>query len=87
MPLLKQRQAVLLPRVALQPVQVQVRLLLRLLVVCLSPQSLWVSLLRRWLLLLHPLILRLGRLGRNKPARLKPEIAPLGAIFYERHFP
>jgi hypothetical protein len=79
--LLKQRQAVLLPRVALQPVQVQVRLLLRLLVVCLSPQLLWASLLRRWLLLLPPLILRLGRLGRNKPARLKPEIAPLGAIF------
>jgi hypothetical protein len=62
-------------------VQVQVRLLLRLLVVCLSPQLLWASLLRRWLLLLPPLILRLGRLGRNKPARLKPEIAPLGAIF------
>jgi hypothetical protein len=79
--LLKQRQAVLLPRVALHPVQVQVRLLLRLLVVCLSPQLLWASLLRRWLLLLPPLILRLGRLGRNKPARLKPEIAPLGAIF------
>jgi hypothetical protein len=57
--LLKQRQAVLLPRVALQPVQVQVRLLLRLLVVCLSPQLLWASLLRRWLLLLPPLILRL----------------------------
>jgi hypothetical protein len=80
--LLKQRQAVLLPRVALQPVQVQVRLLLRLLVVCLSPQSLWVSLLRRWLLLLHPLILRLGRrLVATNLALLEHEIAPLGAIF------
>ena len=82
MPLLKQRQAVLLPRVALQPVQVQVRLLLRLLVVCLSPQLLWASLLRRWLLLLHPLILRLGRrLVATNLALLEHEIAPLGAIF------
>jgi hypothetical protein len=80
--LLKQRQAVLLPRVALQPVQVQVRLLLRLLVVCLSPQLLWASLLRRWLLLLHPLILRLGRrLVATNLALLEHEIAPLGAIF------
>jgi hypothetical protein len=79
--LLKQRQAVLLPRVALQPVQVQVRLLLRLLVVCLSPQLLWASLLRRWLLLLHPR-LRLGRgLLANNLALLEHEIAPLGAIF------